>query len=180
MSPRLPPPERFDDAQRAELAKAPTRPDGRPLNLFATLAHAPQLLRRVNALGGYFPRHGRLDARTRELAILRTAARIGSAYEAHHHAGPGARAGLTPDELAAIADPARHHPWSPRDRSLLAFVDALIADHSVGDAGWHALDGHLDEPDRLELLILVGFYAMLGGMLSTVQVELDPLSPPGG
>ncbi len=175
MSPRVQPLERFDDAQRAELAKAPKRPDGRPLNLFATLAHDPQLLRRVNALGGYFPRHGRLDVRTRELAILRTAARTGCAYEAHHHADPGAQAGLSPAELAAIADPARAHDWAPRDRALLAFVDALLEHHEVDDAGWSAVDGHLDERDRLELLILVGFYTMLGGLLSTVQVELDPL-----
>lgn len=175
MTPRVDPPERFDAAQRAELAKAPTRPDGRPLNLFATLAHDPQLLRRVNALGGYFPRHGRLDPRTRELVILRTAARTGCAYETHHHTGPGAQAGLSSGELVAIDDPGRQHDWGPRDRALLAFVDALLEHHCVGDSAWHALDEHFDRHDRLELLILVGFYAMLGGMLNTVEVELDPL-----
>lgn len=175
MNPRLDPPERFDDAQRAELAKAPTRPDGRPLNVFATLAHDPRLLRRVNALGGYFPRHGRLDARTRELAILRTAARIGCAYETHHHAGPGRRAGLTADELAALAQTGADHPWGTRDAALLVFVDTLVTQHAVSDAGWHGLDGHLGELERIELLMLVGFYVMLGGMLSTVRVEPDPL-----
>lgn len=65
MAPRIPPPARFDDLQLAELAKTPRLPSGEPLNLFATLAHDPRLLRRVNALGGFFPTAGRPDGRTR-------------------------------------------------------------------------------------------------------------------
>src|ERR1700733_3752610 len=102
MAPRIPLPEPLDEAQLAELAKAPHTPAGASLNLFATLAHDPRLLRRVNALGGYFAVRGHLDGRTRELAILRTAGTLGCDYELLHHRALGERLGLTAAEVAAI------------------------------------------------------------------------------
>ena len=74
--------------------------------MFTTLAHRPELLRRVNALGGYFPRSSELDFRTRELAILRVAGTLGSDYELHHHRPQGIEAGLTEAEVPAAVDAA--------------------------------------------------------------------------
>jgi len=175
MASRIPLPAEFDDDQVRELAKSPVRRDGRPLNLFATLVRRPQLMRRVNALGGYFPRQGRLDGRTRELAVLRTAGSLGSEYELLHHRPTGERLGLTTAEVDAAADRALSHPWSPGDRALLEFTDAVLSQQPVSDECWAALDGRLDDDQRLELLILIGFYAMLARMLSVVGVELDPV-----
>jgi 4-carboxymuconolactone decarboxylase len=180
MAPRIPVPDPLDEAQLAELEKAPRTPAGKSLNLFATLAHDPRLLRRVNALGGYFPTCGHLDGRTRELVILRTAGTIGCDYELLHHRALGERLGLTGPEVAAIADLDEDHPWSPADRALLDCIDELLATHTVSDERWAALDGLLDDVQRLELLMISGFYAMLAGMLNAVGVELDdaPLASP--
>lgn len=179
MVPRIPLPDPLDDEQRAELAKSPRTPTGDSLNLFVTLAHDPRLLRRVNALGGHFSTGGRLDGRTRELAILRTAGTLGCDYELLHHRSLGERLGLTAAEVTAIVDGAGGYPWSPGDRALLRVVDELVARRTVGEERWAALDGVLDDDvARLELLMIVGFYAMLAGMLNAVGVELDaePLS----
>jgi 4-carboxymuconolactone decarboxylase len=173
MPPRIAVPQHFDDEQAAQLAKSPILPSGRPLNLFATLAHEPQLMRRVNALGGYFVTRGRLDGRIRELAILRTAGLLGSEYELSHHRALGERAGLTAEEIAAVADPSIEHDWASADRALLELVDQLLAHHTVTDACWSGLDGVLDDGQRLELLVLVGFYAMIAGILNAVGVEPD-------
>jgi 4-carboxymuconolactone decarboxylase len=174
VSPRIAVPSQFDDEQLRQLAKSPRTPSGRPLNLFATLAREPELMRRVNAMGGFFPTRGRLDGRTRELAILRTAGSLGCEYELSHHRPAGERLGLTPEEVAAAADPGIEHDWSRADGALLELVDELLARHTVTDARWSGLDGSLDDGRRLELLILVGFYAMLAGLLDAVGVELDP------
>lgn len=173
VSPRIAIPSEFDDEQLAQLAKSPLMPSGQPLNLFATLAHEPQLLRRVNALGGYFVSRGRLDGRTRELAILRTAGSLGSEYELSHHRAAGERAGLSAEEIVAVAQPGMEHDWASTDRALLELVDELLARHTVTDVGWSGLDGVLDDGQRLELLVLVGFYAMIAGVLNAVGVEPD-------
>lgn len=176
MTPRVSPPGHFDDDQLRELAKAPTRPDGAPLNLFATLAHDPELLRRVNALGGYFVRRGRLSFRTREIVILRVAGHVGSAYELAYHRVAGASAGLTPIEIAAAEDPGHPSLWSESDGAVLAFVDELLAHRTVTDGTWDALAPDIDPIGRIELCLLIGFYVMIGGMLGAVGVEPDPLS----
>jgi 4-carboxymuconolactone decarboxylase len=178
--PRIPVPDPLDEAQLAELEKAPRTASGASLNLFATLAHDPRLLRRVNALGGYFPTRGHLDGRTRELVILRTAGTLGCDYELLHHRALGERLGLTGAEVTAIAERDDAYAWSSSDRALLDCVDELLARHTVGDERWAALDGLLDDVQRLELLMLAGFYAMLAGMLNAVGVELDdtPLAGP--
>lgn len=143
------------------------------MNLFATLLHEPQLMRRVSALGGFFQTEGRLAGRTRELAILRTAGSLGCEYELSHHRPAGARVGLTAEEIAACVDPNVEHDWDAADRAVLEFVDELLDRHAVTDACWSGLDGVLDDGQRLELLVLVGFYAMLAGVLNAVGVELD-------
>jgi 4-carboxymuconolactone decarboxylase len=176
MPPRISPPSSYDQTQLAELAKAPHRPDGEPLNVFATLAHRPELMRRVNALGGYFPRSSELGFRTRELAILRVAGTLGCEYELHHHRPQGIQAGLTETEVRAAADPSSGHGWAAPDRKILDLTDALIAHAPIDDATWAALDGVLDGGQRIELLVLVGFYAMLAGVLNTLGVEPDPPS----
>ena len=62
--------------QLARLAKAPRTRDGAPLGLFATLAHRPRLMTRLNALGGALMFDSSIAARERELVILRTAFRF--------------------------------------------------------------------------------------------------------
>lgn len=171
MPPRIAPPDTFDSAQLEQLAKTRPQPAGRPLNVFATLAHRPQLLRRVNALGGYFPTYSVLPLRSREIVILRVGARIASGYVLAQHRAIAAGV-LTPAEIAAAADPSSGHAWSPADAALLAFADELVATHTVSDAAWDALDA-LGDDARLELVVLIGFYVMFGGMTNAVGVEVD-------
>jgi 4-carboxymuconolactone decarboxylase len=173
MAPRIPPVREPDDEQRELLAKTLHGPDGEPLNVFRTLAHRPQLLRRVNALGGYFMVDGALELRDRELAILRTAGHAHSAYEAGQHRWLGARAGLSREEIEAALDPGTRHVWSADDAALFGFVDELATRDTVSDAAWDALGARLDAHQRAELLVLVGFYRMLAGVLNGLGVELD-------
>lgn len=172
--PRIAPVREVDAAQREALGKTPLAgPDSVPLNVFATLAHRPQLLRRVNALGGYFGLHGSVPVREREIVILRTAGWVRSAYVEAHHRRLGREAGLSPEEIDAAAHPASAHPWSARDGSLLRFTDELLANDTVSDEAWDALADPWGDAGRLELLMLAGHYRMLGAMLNAVRVEVD-------
>ena len=174
MEPRILPVETFDAEQAQAASKAPQRPDGRPLNVFGTLAHRPALMARVNALGGYFVNRGLLDFRTRELVILRTAGTTNSDYELYHHRAAGERAGLSAAEIDAAADACTEHAWADADRALLDVVDELLASRTISDAHWAALTAVFDDDRCLEVLMLTGFYAMLAGMLNGLGVEPDP------
>ena len=173
MSARIPPVTEPDDAQRALLEKTLLGPQGQPLNIFATLAQRPELMRRVNALGGYFFVKSTLNPRDRELVILRVAALTACAYELGQHRRIAEEAGLSADELEAAIAPQRPWPWPTRDRAMLDLVQTLMATDTVTDAVWAALGENFSDTQRLELIVLVGFYRLLAGVLNGLGVELD-------
>ncbi|GAA2542510.1 carboxymuconolactone decarboxylase family protein [Mycolicibacterium diernhoferi] len=172
--PRIEPVREPNEDQRQALSKTLQAPDGTPVNVFATLAHQPQLMRRVNALGGYFMVHGSIPLRERELVILRVAGTCNSAYEEGQHRWiAGEKAGLSGAEIEAALDPGAPHSWSAEDLRLLMFVDELLATGAVSDATWASLQSWGDIA-RTELLVLIGFYQMLALVIKGIGVELDP------
>jgi 4-carboxymuconolactone decarboxylase len=166
----------------ATLAKTMSGADGVPLNIFATLAHHPRLLKRFNVLGGMFLAHGELPARERELVVLRTAWRAGSEYEWGQHVVIGARAGVTEAEMQALTRPLAEGDWSSGDTVLLTFADEVLDRVDVSDETWGATCRSLSRAQIIELTMLVGFYRMVAGFLNVVRVEREgdlPGWPPG-
>ncbi|MDQ6919571.1 MAG: carboxymuconolactone decarboxylase family protein [Candidatus Dormibacteraeota bacterium] len=169
--PRIPPAESPGPEATETLTKVPTL-DGRPLNIFTTLAHHPLLLKRFIALGGVFTTLNQLPARERELVILRTAWRTGSAYEFGQHTRIGLASGLSEDEIGRVARDGAEG-WEPADGALLNAVDELQAADRVGDDTWAELSGRYTEAELLELLALIGFYRMTAGILNSAGVESE-------
>lgn len=95
-------------------------------NLFGTLAHHPPLAYAWLGLARLLTHDGLLPARTRELVVLRTSHRHGSAYVWARHENHARQTGLHPNEIAAVGAPVADHPWSPDERAILAAVDELL------------------------------------------------------
>jgi 4-carboxymuconolactone decarboxylase len=170
--PRILPVESPSAEARETLAKLPAL-DGRPLNIFTTLAHHPLLLRRYIALGGVFLAFNQLPAREREIVILRVAWRTGSVYEFGQHTRIGLASGLDDDDIARIASDGSQG-WAPGEAALLQAVDDLQAVDRVADQTWAELSGRYTEAELLELLALIGFYRMTAGILNSAGVEAEP------
>ena len=158
------------DAQRDALA--PLGPMAE-LNIFRTLAVHPKLLRSWLPFGGRLLQGSTLDARIRELVILRTAARCGSDYEWGQHVAIGRLAGLADDEIvrAGSFDPDPGCP--PWDAILLRATDQLVMDHRIDDHTWTALARTYDTAQLIELTMLAGHYAMLAGMLRSAGTPTE-------
>lgn len=176
--PRIPPVSQPNEEQAELLAKTLLTKEGHPLNLFATLARNPRLLKRFNALGGYFLRHGGIPDRERELVILRVAARTGSEYEFAQHLVIGAEAGLSTDEITRTQGSL--DDWEEEDRTLLQFVDEMIASDGADVSTWEPLARRFSDAQMLELTLLVGFYRMLAGLLTVVGIEVEAENRPAG
>lgn len=172
IKPRLDPVSDPTPEQQELLSKTLITPGSAPLNVFATLAHHPRLLKRFNALGGLFMAHGSLDRRDRELVILRVAKRVGSEYEWAQHHAIGLRCGLTEEEIARVAALERSG-WSDDDGLLLTVADELCGSDDLSDETWEALQARYSTEQTLELIVMVGFYRMLGAVLRSVRVEID-------
>lgn len=174
--PRIAPVE--NSAPEVEELTRALRVGDRPLNIFATLAHNPRMLKRFNQMGGSLLGQNGLPAREREIVILRVGWRCRSVYEFGQHTLIGARSGLTPDEISALTcDDADGTAWSDDERVLVAMTDELCADDCVSDATWERLARRWNEAELIELVVLAGFYRLVSGFLNSAGVELDPGVP---
>src|SRR5438128_12481174 len=151
-----------------------------PLKLFRTLARHRPLAAAMTALGRFvLGRELSLDLHDRELVIDRVCARCGCEYEwAVHAISYGARAGLSPEQLAAtVTAGADAAVWSARDGLLIRLVDEL---HDTASA-WHelssALEDHSTTPQRLELLLIAGWYHAIAFIANGARVEHESWAP---
>lgn len=158
----------------AEAAIVGMEIDGEPLNIFATLARHPELMRRVNALGGRLLGASAIPDRDRELVILRTCRRSGARYEFAHHRAAAQGAGLTAPEIDDLAGDALRLEWAPSDLARIGLVDEMCSTGTISDETWAAAMDGSDDRQRIELLFLIGFYRMMAGFVTAVGVELEP------
>ena len=175
MGQRIPPTTEADrDERTEELLASFRREDGTDLNIFATLAHHPRLLKRWSAFGGTLLFGGRLPARDRELLILRTAWLCKAEYEWGQHVLIGRHAGITDDEIDRIPEKEISGEWGPREQALLRTADELHERSVISDEIWEVLAAEYDYEQLIEVCMVVGQYHMVAFTLNSLGVELEP------
>src|SRR5688572_21496437 len=113
-------------------------------NIFLAMGNNPQILRGYLRLANPLWAHCGLDARTREIVILRAAYIQDSAYEWHQHVRIGRAAGVTDAEINAVRTWQDSDAFSASERALLAYTDALARADHPGDLLYDALAKHFD------------------------------------
>ena len=178
MTPRIPPlPLEGRDPRTVEILDGLGGSFGRELNIFATLAHHPKLLKRWSAFGGTLLYGGRLSARDRELLILRTGYLCRAHYEWGQHVVIAREAGLADEEIERVAAGPDATAWSPEDATLLRAADELHSDNRIADATWADLAEHYDEQQLIEICMVVGQYHLVAFTLNSLGVEPEPGLP---
>ena len=172
--PRLAPLPRtaWTDEVRTMIERTPGG-ETEPLNIFTTLARHPALVRRWLPFGTVMLT-GALPPRDRELLILRTAWNCRSAYEWGQHVRIGLTAGLAQEEIDRVPAGPSAAGWSPFDAALLGAADELHADACVSDRIWAVLAERYDEPQLIEVPMLVGQYHMVAFTLNSLGVQREP------
>ena len=129
----------------APLGNGGVIPAGPVLNIFRTMAHAPQALKAFLTWGNYIlSKRNDLPAREREIVILRTGFLCRSGYEWTQHVEIGLRCGLTPDEIP-ILKVGPDAGWSPADAALVRATDELHFDQFISNQTWADLLAHFSE-----------------------------------
>jgi alkylhydroperoxidase family enzyme len=176
MPPRIPvlPPDARDERTAELLASLRLDPKRDELNIFATLARHPRLLKRWSDFGGTLLARGELPPRDRELLILRTAVACRADYEWGQHVPIARDAGVTDDEIARVSQPVDAAGWSEDDAALLRAVDELHADARIGDATWSVLAARYTDAQLIELCMVVGQYHLVAFTLNSLGIEREP------
>jgi 4-carboxymuconolactone decarboxylase len=178
-SPRIAPVTAPSDEVTELFEKAKLRgPDGSPLNIFATLAHHPALLRRWLVFGTHVLAKNSLTPRDRELLILRTGWRCSSQYEFSQHALIALQSDVTAEEVGRTKLPVADGGWTADDAALLSAADELHDDACISDPTWRVLASRLTEEQLLDVIFTVGNYHIVSFALNSCGVELDAGVPP--
>lgn len=176
------PPDAADGAWHAPLAELP--PDvartlgdrgARQLNLYRALSSSPEVVRAW--LGYIWSLRDDCVATPRllrELVILRTAVRHGSAYEWHHHRIMAA--GLGEEKLAAVAAWRDATVFDEAERAALELADAVCDGEVQGEVA-RAVAERFGDRGLVELAVTAAAYVMVPRVLSALGVQLEPGEP---
>lgn len=148
-------------------------PDGSTLNIFATLAHHPALLRRWLVFASHVLAKNTLTPRDRELLILRVGVRCESPYEFGQHHVIAQRSDISLDEIERVKHGPDDPAWTPFDSALLRAVDELHDHNRIGDSTWAVLAERYSTEQLLDVVFTVGQYHLVSFALNSCGVQLD-------
>lgn len=180
-------PDDMSDEQRAIYEKYTSGPRAEPGNAF-TLVHpeggltgppnawllSPPLGRVLEQLGVVARYELELSPRCREIAILVVAFHRDSAFELHAHRRAGRAAGLSDEEIEALAQAPGPEFSAADERVTQSVTRALIANGTLDATEYAEAVDVLGERLLFELVILVGYYLLLATQLAVFGVEPPP------
>jgi 4-carboxymuconolactone decarboxylase len=144
---------------------------------FAVYLHAPAYGLLAQKLGGHLRFHTGVPPRLSELAILCTGQFWKAQYEWHAHATIAARAGVK-DATIRDLKAGRAPQSAPRDElAIYAFVKELYATRRVRNATYARVQKILGDAGMVELVGILGYYALISMMLNVFRMPLPEGTP---
>jgi 4-carboxymuconolactone decarboxylase len=159
-----------DERARAVLTRLPEP----RINLFTMLANAPALIGPTLRLGEAILTKSDLDAVLRELAILHTARLTGTEYEWVQHEEIARLVGIDEGKIRAVErGELSEDLFDRRELLVLRLVGDLLEDGTPSQRLVYEAESQLGRSQLIELLIVAGYYAMLGGVMRAVRLDVD-------
>jgi 4-carboxymuconolactone decarboxylase len=149
---------------------------GALINVYKLLLHAPPLAEIWLALINAFRTYSVLDARLREIAIIRIGHLNRVDYVVSQHVPQLAvPAGLTIEECAALASPQAAATFGASEQAAIAYVDAMTRHVQVPDDVFARLRACFDQRQIVELTVLIGTYNMHTRVVAALGIDPEPL-----
>jgi 4-carboxymuconolactone decarboxylase len=145
-----------------------------PLNIYRMLPHAVSAAPAFLRLGGALLRDCELDAKLRELAILRVGVLSNAGYEIHQHKRIARHVGVPEEKIEAVANGSEADVYTPIEKLMLRFTDEVVRNVRASDALFNELLSHLSNRQMTELVLTIGFYMMVSRFLENFDVEIEP------
>jgi 4-carboxymuconolactone decarboxylase len=180
-SPRLPvlSEEIFTPDQRALADSIKSGPRGqfKLSGPFAVYLHSPAFGELAQKLGGHLRFKTSVPPRLSEFAILCTAQHWKAQYEWVAHAIIGEKQGVKPDTIRAI-QAGRAPKSAPKDEmAIYAFVKELYGKKRVSTPTFNRVKKILGDAGTVELVGILGYYAMVSMTLNTFKAPLPKGTP---
>jgi alkylhydroperoxidase family enzyme len=146
-----------------------------PLSVFRVLLRHPEVAGELaSTLSTLLFRGSKLDARLRELIIMRIGWRTGSVYEWTQHWRVARGLNIPEADLAATRNWRPAANLSDADRAVLQATDETLDNGMISDASWEACCRHLaTEAERIEMVIAIGNWTMFSQLLKSLRIPLE-------
>jgi 4-carboxymuconolactone decarboxylase len=138
----------------------------------AFLLHHPVLADRVSELGAQLRFRGLLADADRELAILSAGREVEATYEWAAHEPLGLEAGVRPEAIEVLRHQRPTDGLAPREALIVDTVRAIYRDHRVPDELYARAEAELGRQQLIELVVLAGYYGLIGFVLNTFEADL--------
>lgn len=148
----------------------------RQINVFKMIANSTNAAPDVLALGRTMSVGSSLPPIEREIVILRVAHLTNAEYMAHEHHTVALRHGFSESKIASVAlypDDRALADLDDFERQLIDFTDAVVRTGNAPDEPFNAMELHYDRSRLVELVMLIGFYMMVGRVMNTFALELE-------
>lgn len=143
------------------------------LNINKMMAHAENSVRHFMRLGSSLLSQARLDARLRELSILRIATLCDSYYEWYQHEKMAREAGVSKEKIAGVKGGPGSGCFDDLERLVLKYTDEVTLQVKSTDETFYDLAKYLDHRELVELTLTIGFYNMVARFLENTEVQIE-------
>ena len=144
---------------------------GKLLHLYQALLNSPPVAEGWLKLFTAIRQKTKLAGRYRELAILRVALLNGAEYEYRAHVPFALKEGLSQAQMDAIPGWQLSRAFDDRERTVLAYTDAMTRGIRVPDAIFAEVRRHFDDRDVVELTATIAGYNLVSRFLVAMQIE---------
>jgi len=170
--PRIP---RLSEADALAAAKQADLPEAMAtLNVFRVLLHHPELTQKITGLLTFLLFQGKLDARLRELAIMRIGWVTKAEYEWTQHWAVALRLKVSEEELLAVRDWEKSDRFGEAEQAVLAATDETLRDGFISRATFERCRAALpSELELLELVAAIGNWRLFSQLLQSLDIPLE-------
>lgn len=163
-----------DESKISEKAREILDNTPRKMNVARMIANSSDaVFRNFSRLGHSLLTRAKLDAKLREVAILRTAKLTGSIYEWTQHVPIARACGVSDEQMAAMEGWESATCFGEVERLVLTLTDEITRNVKGRKQTLEALKKHLGTTELVELILSIGFWGMVARMLETTEVDLE-------
>lgn len=153
---------------------------------FNVLLRSPELGEGIWRYGGYIRFHSTLPPKLNELASLLTTRYWTAQFPWYAHHRAAVQAGWSESVIAAIAEGRRPTGLAPDEQAVYNFCVEMLKTTQMSDATFNVAKERLGERNLVELMGVMGYYALVSMLVNTdrfpmpegIAPELKPLANP--
>lgn len=141
---------------------------------FSVLIHNPPVADRVAELGSQLRFRSTLNGADRELAILAAGREVEAPYEWYGHEALALEEGTRAEAIEVLRRRGSTDELTPHEALIVDVVRALYREHRVPADLYARAEAEFGRKTLVELVVLAGYYGLMGFTLNAFEADLPP------